>query len=113
MDRMYEQNQMPHNNEAEQSVLGSIIIDPELINTTQEVLLPESFYRGAHQHIFRAMMHLNEDNKEIDVVTLMDQLSSEGTLNEAGGRNILQSYLQMYQRREMFSIILISFLSMH
>ena len=31
MDRMYEQNQMPHNNEAEQSVLGSIIIDPELI----------------------------------------------------------------------------------
>ena len=43
MDRMYEQNQMPHNNEAEQSVLGSIIIDPELINTTQEVLLPESF----------------------------------------------------------------------
>ena len=45
MDRMYEQNQMPHSNEAEQSVLGSIIIDPELINTTQEVLLPESFYR--------------------------------------------------------------------
>ena len=43
MDRMYEQNQMPHSNEAEQSVLGSIIIDPELINTTQEVLLPESF----------------------------------------------------------------------
>ena len=114
MDRMYEQNQMPHNNEAEQSVLGSIIIDPELINTTQEVLLPESFYRGAHQHIFRAMMHLNEDNKEIDVVTLMDQLSTEGTLNEAQvARNILQSYLQMYQRREMFSIILISFLSMH
>ncbi len=113
MDRMYEQNQMPHNNEAEQSVLGSIIIDPELINTTQEVLLPESFYRGAHQHIFRAMMHLNEDNKEIDVVTLMDQLSTEGTLNEAGGRNILQSYLQMYQRHEMFSIIRTLFLSMH
>ena len=85
MDGMYEQNQMPHSNEAEQSVLGAIIIDPELINTTQEVLLPESFYRGAHQHIFRAMMHLNEDNKEIDVVTLMDQLSSEGSLNEAGG----------------------------
>ena len=59
MDGMYEQNQMPHSNEAEQSVLGAIIIDPELINTTQEVLLPESFYRGAHQHIFRAMMHLN------------------------------------------------------
>ena len=88
MDGMYEQNQMPHSNEAEQSVLGAIIIDPELINTTQEVLLPESFYRGAHQHIFRAMMHLNEDNKEIDVVTLMDQLSSEGSLNSISCRTI-------------------------
>ena len=45
MDGMYEQNQMPHSNEAEQSVLGAIIIDPELINTTQEVLL-QSFYRA-------------------------------------------------------------------
>ena len=51
MDGMYEQNQMPHSNEAEQSVLGAIIIDPELINTTQEVLLPESFYRGASTHL--------------------------------------------------------------
>lgn len=45
MDNMYEQKQMPHNNEAEQSVLGAIILDPQLINSTQEVLLPESFYR--------------------------------------------------------------------
>ena len=109
MDGMYEQNQMPHSNEAEQSVLGAIIIDPELINTTQEVLLPESFYRGAHQHIFRAMMHLNEDNKEIDVVTLMDQLSSEGSLNEAVALNILPNYRRVYRQREMFSTIRISF----
>ena len=39
MDNMYEQKQMPHNNE-EQSVLGAIILDPQLINSTQEVLLP-------------------------------------------------------------------------
>ena len=89
MDGMYEQNQMPHNNEAEQSVLGAIIIDPQLIGETQGVLLPESFYRGAHQHIFRAMMHLSEENSEIDVVTLMDQLTSEGTLSEAGGPQYL------------------------
>lgn len=86
---MYEQKQMPHNNEAEQSVLGAIILDPQLINSTQEVLLPESFYRGAHQHIFRAMMNLNEDGSEIDVVTLMDQLTKEGTLSEAGGPQYL------------------------
>ena len=109
MDGMYEQNQMPHSNEAEQSVLGAIIIDPELINTTQEVLLPESFYRGAHQHIFRAMMHLNEDNKEIDVVTLMDQLSSEGSLTKRVALNILPNYRRVYRQRETFSTIRISF----
>ena len=89
MDNMYDQRQMPHNNEAEQSVLGAIILDPELIGSTQEVLLPESFYRGAHQHIFRAMMNLNEDAHEIDVVTLMEQLTKEGTLSEAGGPQYL------------------------
>ena len=89
MDEMNQQNQMPHSNEAEQSVLGAIIIDPKLINSTQEVLLPESFYRGAHQHIFRAMMELNQDEREIDAVTLMDKLIQEGRLNEAGGAEYL------------------------
>src|SRR5699024_2518349 len=89
MDGMYEQNQMPHSNDAEQSVLGAIIIDPELINRTQDVLLHESFYRGAQQHIFRAMMNLNEDNKDIEEVTIMYQLSYEGRLNEAGGPQYL------------------------
>ncbi|EKU48150.1 replicative DNA helicase [Staphylococcus massiliensis] len=90
MDGMYQQqNQMPHNNEAEQSVLGAVLIDPELIITTQEVLLPESFYRMAHQHIFRAMMNLNEDGKEIDIVTLLEQLTTEGKLSESGGPSYL------------------------
>ncbi|SUM30953.1 replicative DNA helicase [Staphylococcus gallinarum] len=80
MDGMYEQIKCRTAMRLNSPVLGAIIIDPELINTTQEVLLPESFYRGAHQHIFRAMMNLNEDNKDIDVVTIMDQLSQEGAI---------------------------------
>ncbi len=59
------------------------------------------------------MMHLNEDNKEIDVVTLMDQLSTEGTLNEAGGPQYLAELSTNVPTTPMFSIILISFLSMH
>ena len=51
MDNMYEQKQMPHNNEAEQSVLGAIILDPQLINSTQEVLLPESFIEVPTTHL--------------------------------------------------------------
>ena len=57
-------------------------------------------------------MHLNEDNKEIDVVTLMDQLSSEGSLNEAGGPQYLAELSTVYRQREMFSTIRISFLNM-
>ncbi|MDK3642914.1 replicative DNA helicase [Staphylococcus pseudintermedius] len=89
MDEMYEHNRMPHNHEAEQSVLGAIFLDPELMSSTQEILLPESFYRGAHQHIFRAMMDLNEDGKDIDIVTVLDRLTQEGVVNEAGGPQYL------------------------
>ncbi|ELX9429735.1 replicative DNA helicase [Staphylococcus pseudintermedius] len=89
MDEMYEHNRMPHSHEAEQSVLGAIFLDPELMSSTQEILLPESFYRGAHQHIFRAMMDLNEDGKDIDIVTVLDRLTQEGVVNEAGGPRYL------------------------
>ncbi|EGQ2719456.1 replicative DNA helicase [Staphylococcus pseudintermedius] len=89
MDEMYEHNRMPHSHEAEQSVLGAIFLDPELMSSTQEILLPESFYRGAHQHIFRAMMDLNEDGKDIDIVTVLDRLTKEGVVNEAGGPQYL------------------------
>lgn len=89
MDEMYEHNRMPHSHEAEQSVLGAIFLDPELMTSTQEILLPESFYRGAHQHIFRAMMDLNEDGKDIDIVTVLDRLTQEGVVNEAGGPQYL------------------------
>ncbi|MDK3822734.1 replicative DNA helicase [Staphylococcus pseudintermedius] len=89
MDEMYEHNRMPHSHEAEQSVLGAIFLDPELMSSTQEILLPESFYRGAHQHIFRAMMDLNEDGKDIDIVTVLDRLIQEGVVNEAGGPQYL------------------------
>ncbi|EIQ4024746.1 replicative DNA helicase [Staphylococcus pseudintermedius] len=89
MDEMYEHNRMPHSHEAEQSVLGAIFLDPELMSSTQEILLPESFYRGAHQHIFRAMMDLNEDGKDIDIVTVLDRLTQEGVVNKAGGPQYL------------------------
>lgn len=89
MDEMYEHNRMPHSHEAEQSVLGAIFLDPELMSSTQEILLPESFYRGAHQHIFRVMMDLNEDGKDIDIVTVLDRLTQEGVVNEAGGPQYL------------------------
>ncbi|TDM13583.1 replicative DNA helicase [Macrococcus bovicus] len=77
--------QMPHHLEAEQSVLGAILLDPELLIPTLEKLLPQHFYRRSHQHIFQAMLSLSEKNAQLDIVTLTDQMTKEGTLEEAGG----------------------------
>ncbi|TDL94358.1 replicative DNA helicase [Macrococcus brunensis] len=77
--------QMPHHLEAEQSVLGAILLDPELLIPTLEKLLPQHFYRRSHQHIFQAMLSLSEKNAQLDIITLTDQMTKEGTLEEAGG----------------------------
>ncbi|KAA1039531.1 replicative DNA helicase [Macrococcus equipercicus] len=81
--------QMPHHLEAEQSVLGAILIDPELLMPALERLMPHHFYRKNHQHIFQAMLSLAEKNTEVDVVTITNQMTAEGTLDEAGGPGYL------------------------
>ncbi|OZT76256.1 replicative DNA helicase [Salinicoccus roseus] len=81
--------QMPHNMEAEQSVLGAILINPEIFISTAETLEPEDFYRSEHQHIYRAMGILSENHQNIDVVTLINQLKSMEVLNSVGGPRYL------------------------
>lgn len=72
---------MPHDNDAEQSVLGAIFIDSSIFLNVTEVIEPEDFFRHEHQHIFRAMMLLSEENAELDVVTISDKLRSMDELN--------------------------------
>lgn len=73
--------QMPHDNDAEQSVLGAIFIDSSIFLSVTEIITPEDFYRPEHQQIFRAMMLLSEENAELDVVTITDKLRSMDELN--------------------------------
>ncbi|HBV22792.1 MAG TPA: replicative DNA helicase [Jeotgalicoccus sp.] len=73
--------QMPHDNDAEQSVLGAIFIDSSIFLNVTEIIAPEDFYRPEHQQIFRAMMLLSEQNAELDVVTITDKLRSMDELN--------------------------------
>ncbi|WP_398570952.1 DnaB-like helicase N-terminal domain-containing protein, partial [Staphylococcus aureus] len=62
---------MPHNNQAQHSLLPSIIIHPQFINTTHQVFLPHSFYTPPHQHIFPPIIHLNQHNKQIHLLTFI------------------------------------------
>lgn len=75
----------PQNIEAEQSVLGSVLLDPEALVPAMEFIESMDFYRRAHQLIFESMIELNEKNEAIDVVTITNTLESKGQLDDVGG----------------------------
>ncbi|WP_309123505.1 replicative DNA helicase [Paenibacillus sp.] len=75
----------PQNLEAEQAVLGAILLDSVAIISVMETLKAEDFYRQAHQYIFEAMIDLNGDNEPIDLITLTTRLQAKQQLGEIGG----------------------------
>lgn len=75
----------PHNLEAEQSVLGAILLENKVIKPLLEVIGYEDFYREAHRHIYRAMVALSMDNEPIDAITLTSFLRDKGVLEAIGG----------------------------
>jgi replicative DNA helicase len=75
----------PQNIEAEQSVLGAILLDNDAINQALEVLTPEDFYRESHREVFRAMVALVERLQPVDAITLTDALRTRGALEAIGG----------------------------
>lgn len=76
---------MPHSLEAEQALLGCLIIDAKIQVETSAFLKEEDFYAESHKYIFAAMDALIKDNKTVDFVTLTDALEKNGTLEHAGG----------------------------
>jgi len=77
------------NKEAEQSVLGAILVKPEILPEICTILTPESFYRGAHSSIFRAMVALQERQEPVDLVTVTLALRERKKLDEVGGPGFL------------------------
>jgi replicative DNA helicase len=75
----------PQNIEAEQSVLGAILLDNDAINQAIEILTADDFYRESHREIFRAMVGLSERNQPVDAITLTDALRTAGVLEAVGG----------------------------
>jgi replicative DNA helicase len=81
----------PHNNEAEQSVLGAMLVNPNAIAVVIEALSPDDFYRDSHRTIYRAVLTLYDRGEEVDVVTLSAQLDREGALAKVGGRDFVHA----------------------
>jgi replicative DNA helicase len=84
----------PHSEEAEASVLGSILIDKEAIVSVAEFLRPEHFYKEANEQIFRAILSLYEERKPIDIVTLTDRLKKQRSLTKVGGSAYLTNLVE-------------------
>src|SRR3990167_6341148 len=83
----------PHDEEAEKSVLGAILIDSSAIGLVAEFLKIEHFYLSQHQDIFSSMLTLYEKQQPIDLVTLADQLKSEGKTKQVGGKTYLSDLI--------------------
>ncbi len=76
---------LPHNLEAERSVLGAILVHNDAFNLAAQVIDAADFYRDAHRRIFDRMVSLNERHQAIDFVTLKEELARGGDLDEVGG----------------------------
>ena len=75
----------PQNIEAEQSVIGAMLIDKNAVGLVTEKLMPEDFYRQAHQVIFSAILTLHSKNEPVDMITLINELKKMNKLDDVGG----------------------------
>lgn len=75
----------PHSIEAEQSVLGSMLIAPDSWDKVAEVVIEQDFYNRAHQIIYSSIIRLLEHNKPVDLVTVSEELEQRDELEDAGG----------------------------
>ena len=75
----------PQNLEAEESVLGAMLLSPGAIGAVSEVLDASDFYRESHAKIYRAGLALYAKGEPVDAITVVDELGKTGTLEKAGG----------------------------
>ncbi|WP_078378459.1 replicative DNA helicase [Sutcliffiella halmapala] len=79
----------PQNIDAEQAVLGAIFLEPSALTTASELVLPDDFYRAAHQKIFDCMLNLSDRGEPVDLVTVTSELANQKILEEVGGVSYL------------------------
>ena len=77
---------LPQSVEAEEAVLGAILVNPQSLGRIVEYIKSESFYKPAHRVIYDAMLELFKKNEPIDIVTVSEHLRNEDKLEDAGGR---------------------------
>ena len=77
--------QPPHSREAEESVIGAVLLSEDAVNEVMDRIHPEDFYIPAHQAIFESMRELFDTSQAIDAVTVSESLRRRGELEKIGG----------------------------
>ena len=86
---------MPHSNEAEQAVIGSMLMDSKAISVAGEMITAEDFYQKNYAELFKAMMALSSKGKECDLVTVKTQLEEQGVSSEIVSLEFIKNILDM------------------
>ncbi len=79
----------PHDEQAEASILGAILIDKDALSDVVDFLKPEFFYKDIHNYIYAAMLELFEKHEPVDIVTLTSKLKKTGKYKDVGGTSYL------------------------
>ncbi len=79
----------PHSQEAEESLLGSLLIDKDAIIKVADIIMPQDFYKDAHKTIFDTIKELYSSQQPLDIVTLSNRLDEKKQLTTIGGRSYL------------------------
>lgn len=90
-----DEHRLPYAPEAEQFLLGSILIDPQCINELTGFVLPEHFYIPQHKEIYKTLASMFELSRNIDFATLLEKLKDDGVYDEAGGKEYISRLVQM------------------
>jgi replicative DNA helicase len=78
----------PHNLEAEQAVLGALLLAPDSFSVVSEILWPESFYGEGHREIYSTLKEMAESGRPIDLVTVTEELQRRELLDKVGGGSL-------------------------
>ncbi len=92
---LFEGKNMPFSNEAEQSVLGAVLIDPTVINEVLINIKPDYFYIPQNRKIFEVISKMNAMGKTIDFVTVLEAIKEAGVFDDAGGKAYLKNLLEI------------------
>ncbi|WP_218082840.1 replicative DNA helicase [Anthocerotibacter panamensis] len=93
-DLNFDDRTPPQNIDAEEAILGGILLDPEALARVSELLKPEMFYVGSHQEVFKAALQLNAQSLPTDLLSISAYLEDSKTLERVGGAPYLRRLLE-------------------